>query len=162
MYPSDVCPVYAPFFSAMGVAAAIVFSVMGASYGTAKSGVGIAAAGVLRPDMVIRNSIPVVMAGILAVYGLVVSIMIANTLRPETHLFTAFVHLGAGIAVGLASLGAGFAIGITGDAGVRGSSQQPKLYVGMMLIQIFSEVLGLYGMIVALIMLSSTTSITCG
>lgn len=101
------------------------------------------------------------MAGIFAVYGLVVSIMIANTLRPETHLFTAFVHLRAGIAVGLASLEAGFAIGITGDAGVRESSQQPRLFVGMMLIQIFSEVLGLYGMIVALIMLSSTTSITC-
>jgi len=74
------------------------------------------------------------MVGIFAVYGLVVSIMIANTLRPETHLFTAFVHLGARIAVGLASLEAGFAIGITGDAGVRGSSQQPKLFVGMMLI----------------------------
>ena len=39
------------------------------------------------------DSVPVVIAGILAVYGLVVSIMIANTLRPETHLFTAFVHL---------------------------------------------------------------------
>jgi V-type H+-transporting ATPase proteolipid subunit len=150
----------------------------------------------IRPNE-LADSVPVIMAGILAVYGLVVSITIANTLRPETHLFTAFVHLGAGIAVGLASLGAGFAIGITGDAGVRGSSQQPKLYVGMMLIQIFSEVLGessgsvhspsdmdldeeyngtchnessslmnsgkgLYGMIVALIMLSSTTSITCG
>ena len=71
------------------------------------------------------DSVPVVIVGILAVYGLVVSIMIANTLRPETHLFTAFVHLWARIAGGLASLGAGFAIGITGDAGVRGSSQQP-------------------------------------
>ncbi|OCL07494.1 V-type ATPase [Glonium stellatum] len=158
MYPSDI---WYPFFSAMGVAAAIVFSVMGASYGTAKSGIGITAAGVLRPENVVRNSIPVVMAGILAVYGLVVSIMIANTLRPETHLFTAFVHLGAGIAVGLSGLGAGFAIGITGDAGVRGTSQQPRLFVGMMLIQIFSEVLGLYGMIVALIMLTSTTSVSC-
>ena len=90
----------------------------------------------------LADSIPVVMAGILAVYGLVVSIMIANTLRPGTHLFTAFVHLGAGIAGGLASLGTGFAISVTGDAGVRGSSQQPRLFVGTMLIQIFSEVLG--------------------
>ena len=46
----------------------------------------------------LADSIPVVMAGVLAIYGLVVSIMIANTLRPETHLFTAFVHLGARIA----------------------------------------------------------------
>jgi ATP synthase subunit C. len=35
-----------------------------------------------------------------------------------------------------------FAIGVVGDAGVRGTAQQPKLYVGMILILIFAEVLG--------------------
>lgn len=56
-----------------------------------------------------------------------------------------FTQLGAGLAVGLAGLAAGFAIGIVGDAGVRGTAQQPRLFVGMILILIFSEVLGLYG-----------------
>ncbi len=37
-----------------------------------------------------------------------------------------------------------FAIGIVGDAGVRGTAQQPRLYVGMILILIFAEVLGEY------------------
>lgn len=37
------------------------------SYGTAKSGVGISAMGVLRPDLVMRCVIPVIMAGIIAV-----------------------------------------------------------------------------------------------
>lgn len=63
-----------------------------------------------------------------------------------------FVHLGAGLSVGLSGLAAGFAIGIVGDAGVRGTAQQPKLFVGMILILIFAEVLGLYGLIVALIL----------
>ena len=45
-----------------------------------------------------------------------------------------------------------FAIGIVGDAGVRGTAQQPRLFVGMILILIFAEVLGLYGLIVALLM----------
>jgi V-type H+-transporting ATPase proteolipid subunit len=49
-------------------------------------------------------------------------------------------------------MGAGYAIGISGDAGVRGTGQQPRLFVGMILILIFSEVLGLYGMIVALVL----------
>jgi V-type H+-transporting ATPase proteolipid subunit len=53
----------------------------------------------------------------------------------------------------LSGLGAGIAIGIVGDAGVRGTAQQPRLYVGMILILIFAEVLALYGMIVALIMI---------
>lgn len=77
-------------------------------------------------------------------------------------LFQGFAQLGAGLAVGLAGLAAGFAIGIVGDAGVRGTAQQPRLFVGMVrlhqlcqgsgltrvgqiLILIFAEVLGLYG-----------------
>ena len=66
------------------------------------------------------------------------------------YYFRGFVHLGAGLAVGLSGLAAGYAIGIVGDAGVRGTAQQPRLFVGMILILIFAEVLGLYGLIVAI------------
>ena len=66
------------------------------------------------------------------------------------YFFRGFVHLGAGLAVGLSGLAAGYAIGIVGDAGVRGTAQQPRLFVGMILILIFAEVLGLYGLIVAI------------
>jgi F0F1-type ATP synthase membrane subunit c/vacuolar-type H+-ATPase subunit K len=82
------------------------------------------------------------MAGIIAIYGLVVSVLISNELRQETSLFTGFIQLGAGLSVGLSGLAAGFAIGIVGDAGVRGTAQQPRLFVGMILILIFAEVLG--------------------
>ncbi|KAJ2585050.1 v-type proton ATPase 16 kDa proteolipid subunit 2, partial [Coemansia sp. RSA 1722] len=64
------CPAYSPFFGFMGVAAAIVFSSAGAGYGTAKAGIGITGAGTFRPSIVMRALIPVVMAGIIAVYGL--------------------------------------------------------------------------------------------
>jgi V-type H+-transporting ATPase proteolipid subunit len=99
---------------------------------------------------------PTVMAGILGIYGLVVSMMISSSLsstRP-IPLAASMIHFGAGLAVGLAGLAAGFSIGIVGDAGVRASAQQPRMFVGMMLILIFAEVLGLYGMIVALMMTS--------
>ena len=46
-------------------------------------------------------------------------------------LYQGFIQLGAGLAVGLAGLAAGFAVGIVGDAGVRGTAQQPRLFVGM-------------------------------
>ena len=59
-------------------------------------------------------------------------------------LYTGFIQLGAGLSVGLAGLSAGFAIGIVGDAGVRGTAQQPRLFVGMILILIFAEVLGMF------------------
>ena len=58
-------------------------------------------------------------------------------------------------------MAAGIAIGIVGDAGVRASAMQRKVYVGMVLILIFAEALGLYGLIVALILASKTSS-ECG
>ncbi|KAI9819721.1 MAG: H(+)-transporting V0 sector ATPase subunit c [Thelocarpon impressellum] len=148
-------PVPSPFFGVMGCTSAIVFTCFGAAYGTAKSGVGICAMGVLRPDLIVKNVIPVVMAGIIAIYGLVVSVLISSNLKQNLPLYTGFIQLGAGLSVGLAGLAAGFAIGIVGDAGVRGTAQQPRLFVGMILILIFAEVLGLYGLIVALLMNSN-------
>lgn len=145
-------PIYGPFFGVMGAASAIIFSSLGAAYGTAKSGTGIAAMSVMRPELIMKSIIPVVMAGIIAIYGLVVAVLIAGQLgEPAGYpLYKGFIHLGAGLAVGFSGLAAGFAIGIVGDAGVRGTAQQPRLFVGMILILIFAEVLGLYGLIVAI------------
>lgn len=50
----------------------------GAAYGTAKSGVGIASMGVLRPDLIIKNVVPVIMAGIIGIYGLVVAVLVSD------------------------------------------------------------------------------------
>lgn len=100
------------------------------------------------------------MAGILSIYGLVVSIQISTNILPTPRgvpLAVSMIHFGAGLSVGLSALAAGFAIGIVGDAGVRAFAQQPRLFVAMVLIMIFAEVLGLYGMIVALLLLSRTS-----
>ncbi|KAK1599042.1 V-type ATPase [Colletotrichum navitas] len=149
------------FFGALGCAAAIVFAVFGASYGTAKSSGAIFAAGVLRPERLVQNTLCPIMAQILSIYGLVAAVIIANDLKEKQALHTSFLQLGAGISVGLCGLAAGFAIGIVGDAGVRATNQQPRLYVGMVLILIFAEVLGLYGLVVAVLLQSkSTDSVT--
>ncbi|KAG9304260.1 hypothetical protein G9A89_019822 [Geosiphon pyriformis] len=151
---SVYCPSYAPFFGFAGVASAMILSSVGAAYGTAKAGMGISGMGTFRPELIMKSLIPVVMAGIIAVYGLVISVLIAAALSPtdDYSLFAGFIHLGAGLAVGLSGLAAGYTIGIVGDSCVRGYAQQPRLFVTMVLILIFAEVLGLYGLIVALIL----------
>ena len=58
-------PVWGPFFGVMGASAAMVFSALGAAYGTAKSGTGIAAMSAMRPELIMKCIIPVVMAGII-------------------------------------------------------------------------------------------------
>jgi len=66
--------------------------------------------------------------------------------------FSGFAHLSAGLCCGLSGLAAGMCIGIAGDAGVRAVGQNDKLFVGMLLILIFSEAIGLFGLITALIL----------
>ena len=76
--PTEKCPSYSAFFGVMGATAAMVFSALGAAYGTAKSGVGISAMAVMKPEFIMKSVIPVVMAGIIAIYGLVVAVLIAG------------------------------------------------------------------------------------
>merc|ERR1740130_1988470 len=138
-----------------GLSSAIIFANLGAAYGTAKSGVGIMSMGVMRPDMVMRSIIPVVMAGVLGIYGLITAVIINGHIDPAAKYsaYSGYAHLGAGLTVGLSSLAAGLAIGIVGDAGVRANAQQPRLFVGIILI--FAEALGLYGLIVGLVVAST-------
>jgi V-type H+-transporting ATPase proteolipid subunit len=85
-------PNQALFFGGMGIVAALVFGNMGAAYGTAKSGVGICSVAVLKPELIIKSIIPVVMAGILGIYGLIISVIISGScksyLLPLTFLLT--------------------------------------------------------------------------
>lgn len=55
-----------------------LIAALGAAYGTAKSGTGIAAMSVMRPELIMKSMIPVVMAGIVAIYGLVVAVLIGS------------------------------------------------------------------------------------
>lgn len=161
---SELCPPWAPFFGFAGVTSAMVFSTVGAAYGTSKAGIGIAGLGTFRPDLIMKSLIPVVMSGIIAVYGLVVSVLIAGNISPSEpySLFAGFVHLAAGLACGFTGLAAGYAIGIVGDACVRAYLYESKVFVSMVLILIFAEVIGLYGLIVALILNTAVGEAVCG
>ena len=108
---------------------------LGAAYGTAKAGIGITGMGTLRPDLIMKSLIPVVMAGIIAVYGLVVSVLIVGALNPSEpySLYAGSVHLAAGLSCGLTGLAAGKAIGVVGDACARAYLLQSRVFVAMVL-----------------------------
>ena len=69
----------------MGLTAGLVFANLGAAYGTAKSGVGIASIGVLRSDLVFKSLIPIIMAGILAIYGLIVAVILSGKSKYHSY-----------------------------------------------------------------------------
>jgi V-type H+-transporting ATPase proteolipid subunit len=140
----------------MGIASALVFANLGSSYGTAKAGVGIASLGVIDSSKIFRALIPIIMAGILGIYGIIVSVLINTRAKePNLKMGDGYKLLSAGLCCGLSSLAAGLAIGVAGDAGVRAFAQTDGIFVGMILIMIFAEAIGLYGMIIAIIIQSS-------
>lgn len=100
---------------------------MGAAYGTGKAGTGIMISGISSPDLIWKNLIPIIMAGVNGIYGLITAIIIINQIVTPTQdglgtysLYTGFAHLASGLCCGLCGLGSGMAIGLAGDAGVRG------------------------------------------
>ena len=59
---------------------------LGAAYGTAKSGIGIASMGVLKPDMIMKSIVPIIMAGILGIYGLIVAVILLQKSKEICYL----------------------------------------------------------------------------
>ena len=192
----DTCPDYAPFFGYLGAASCMILSNWGSAWGTWKSGLGVCKMGVDYPKGVIKNIVPIVMAGVLGIYGLIVAVIIAQSISAPSasmatsySLYNGYAHIAAGLCCGLSSLAAGGAIGLIGEAGTisfglkasggkrswmtgeganpseaeQGGGMGPggdaltaeesnKLYVGLLIMLIFSEALALYGLIVALIL----------
>mmetsp|Transcript_11010 Transcript_11010/g.15487 ORF Transcript_11010/g.15487 Transcript_11010/m.15487 type:complete len:208 (+) Transcript_11010:370-993(+) len=198
----DNCPIYAPIYGYIGAASCMILSNFGSAWGTWKAGCGVCKMGIDYPKGIIKNIVPIVMAGVLGIYGLIVSVIIGQSiLSPDAEgqttysLYNGYAHLAAGLCCGMSCLAAGGTIGMIGDVGVQcfglratngkrawltGEGADPndadqraggmnqtitseaanKLYVGLLIMLIFSEALALYGLIVALIL--SQHSFVCG
>ena len=94
------------------------------------------------------------MAGILSIYGLIIAVLLAQ--KTTTDVKTAaepLYYLAGGVLCGISNLSAGYAIGLVGERGVKYYAINEAIFVGLILILIFAEVLGLYGMISAIIVM---------
>jgi len=147
-----------------GQACSIVFSSIGAAYGTAKTGAAMGAAGLTNPASLTKLTLPVIMAGVLSIYGLITSLTINSRMGafPDgLPLYISYAHFAAGLSTGLASLAAGLAIGVAGAGAIGSVAKQGSLFVVMLVVMIFSEALALYGLIVGLILASKSGAGLC-
>ena len=149
------------FFGYLGITAALVLGNLGAAYGTARSGIAICEVSSKRIDLMFKSIIPVVMAGILGIYGLIVAVLFNTEIVPTSEAqwrsgdnkYTkakGFKQMAGGLCCGLSSLASGLAIGVIGENAVKGNMYR-DLVVGMILMLIFAEALGLFGFIIAIV-----------
>jgi len=123
----ELCPSWASCLGYLGVVSAVAFSNFVSAWGTWKSGVSVVHTGIRHPSSVMKNIIPIVMSGVIGIYGLIIAVIISESIStPITSTrqnaystYTAMAHLCAGLCCGVSGLAAGGCIGIVGDHGIR-------------------------------------------
>ncbi|MEN2499782.1 MAG: hypothetical protein MHMPM18_003966 [Marteilia pararefringens] len=125
----------------------------GAALGTLMSSEGIVAGLVVDGTADFKRLIPVIMAGIIGIYGLVTAMVYNSNMKSADGITVVmgFQMLGGGLASGICGLVCGYTIGVVGRAYTSNWDGANNRLLPMMLITlIFSEALALYGLIVGL------------
>jgi V-type H+-transporting ATPase proteolipid subunit len=183
LYWSDafgsVSPVFLGFF---GIAFALGVSVLGAAWGIFLTGSSLVGAAIKVPRIKSKNLISVIFCEALAIYGVIIAIICATKIKAadvigdayDTQLgvshwglkgevgpnvyFGGYCFFWTGVTVGLANLFCGICVGVVGSACALSDAQDPRMFVKILIIEIFGSALGLFGIIVGIIMSSNTSA----
>ncbi|GKT25848.1 putative multi-domain containing protein [Aduncisulcus paluster] len=148
----SLCEPTAYFFGYFGIAIAMSLSSLGSAFGIGKSGVGAVAASLMSPRQIVKLSLPVILAGVLGIFGLITSIIIMVKINDAYAYKNAYAHLAAGICTGVSALAAGLAIGVAGNAGSRACARNERLFTALLLCLVFGEALAIFGLLISLIL----------
>src|ERR1043166_8816033 len=111
------------------------------------------------------NSISIIFCEVVAIYGVIMAIVFSakiqsissSNIYTKSNYFTGFAIFWGGVTVGFCNLFCGMAVGITGSTAALADAQDPQLFVKILVVEIFGSVLGLFGLIVGLLMVSNTS-----
>ncbi|BGO94214.1 V-type proton ATPase subunit c'' [Rhodotorula toruloides] len=137
-------------FALVGLGLNIGLSVAGAGWGIWITGSSILGGSVRTPRIRTKNLISGVITSIVYSAKLAASPSI-ETLYSPSNYYTGFALFWGGLTSGLCNLLCGVAVGISGANAAIADAADPQLFVKVLVIEVFSSILGLFGFITALL-----------
>ncbi|KAK2196334.1 bifunctional F-V-ATP synthase subunit C superfamily/V-ATPase proteolipid subunit/V-ATPase proteolipid subunit C-like domain [Babesia duncani] len=151
-------------------------SILGAAWGIFLCGPSIMGSSVKAPRITVKNLISVLFCEAVGIYGLIISVLLITASRRFTgvtkpldmaadatltneyfnEVFRGYSLFAIGMIVGFSNLSCGISVGVVGSACALADAQRPQLFVKILMVEIFASVIGLFGVIVGVILLSLT------